>query len=137
MDAHDSIEIMKIDYDLATTDHIPFLMVLNMGNIPVLLPVDNGIDVEKINWSKTSKKDLNRYVDHSDALLGNIEVPKDALLCRDINCKDAQHCKDLCSLYEAIVESLSISSRPLYKLMKNARVEGSRRRASFRGPKCF
>lgn len=119
VDAHDSIEIMKIEYDLATTDHIPFFVVLNTGTIPVLLPVDNGIDVEKINWSKISKQDLNRYVDHSDALLANIEVPNDALLCRDMNCKNVQHCKALCSLYEAIVESLSISSRPLYKPRKN------------------
>ena len=52
---------MKIYYDLATTDHIPFLMVLNTGNLPVLLPVDNGIDVGKIEWSKLSNKDLNRY----------------------------------------------------------------------------
>lgn len=39
---------MKIDYDLDTTDHIPFLMVLNTGNLPVLLPVDKGIGVGKI-----------------------------------------------------------------------------------------
>ena len=50
MDAHDSIDSMDIDYDLATTDHIPFHMVLNTGNLPVLLPVGNGIDVRKIDW---------------------------------------------------------------------------------------
>ena len=53
-------------------------MVLNTGNLPVLLCVDNGIDVGKINLSKLSDKDLNKYANHSDALLGNIKVPKDA-----------------------------------------------------------
>lgn len=82
VDAHESIDMIKIDYDLATTDHIPFVMVLYAGNLPVLLPVDNGIDIRKIDWSKLSKKDLNKYVNRSDVLLGNITVPKDALLCR-------------------------------------------------------
>lgn len=45
MDTHDSIDRIKSDYDLATTDHRPFYMMLNMGNLPVLLPVDNGIGV--------------------------------------------------------------------------------------------
>ena len=44
VDAHDSIDSMDIDYDLATTDHIPFHMVLNTGNLPVLLLVGNGIE---------------------------------------------------------------------------------------------
>ena len=75
VDAHDSIAIMKIEYDLATTDHIPFHMVLNTGNLPVLLPLDKGIDVGKIDWTKLSSTDLNKYVSDTDALLCNIQVP--------------------------------------------------------------
>ena len=85
MDAYDSIDSMDIDYDLATTDHIPFHMVLNTGNLPVLLQVGNGIDVRKIDWSKLSNEDLDEYNNHTDVVLGNIIVPKDALLCRDMN----------------------------------------------------
>lgn len=115
VDAHEYIDMIKIDYVLATTDHIPFFMMLNTGSLPVLLPVDNGSGVGRIEWSKLSKRELNDYINHSDALLGNIEIPKDALLCQDMNCKNVQHCKELCSLYEAIVESLGVSSRPLHR----------------------
>ena len=62
-----------------------------------------------------SNEDLDKYNNHTDVVLANIIVPKDALLCRDMNCENVQHSKELCSLYEAIVESLDISSRPLYK----------------------
>ena len=48
---------------------ITFHMVLNTGSIPVLLPVDKGIDVGKIDWTKLSSTDLNKYVSDTDALL--------------------------------------------------------------------
>ena len=38
-DAHDSLDEMKIIYNLATTDHIPFFILLNLCNVPLLLPV--------------------------------------------------------------------------------------------------
>ena len=114
-DAHNSINEIKIDYDMATADHIPFLLVLNTGSLPVLLPVDNNTDVGKIEWSKLSEADLAMYVNQSDALLGNIQIPKEVLLCRNMNCNNIQHCEELCSMYEAIVGSLYVSSKPLYR----------------------
>ena len=36
-----------------------------------------------------------------------------------MNCKNLQHCKELCSLCEDILESLGISRRPLYKYKTN------------------
>ena len=115
VDAHDSIESIKIDYELATSDHMPFSMVLNTGNLPVLLPVDNGTGISKIDWSKLSKMELDKYVTLIDTLLGNISIPKDALSCRDMNCVNVQHRKELCSMYDTIVEALCSSSRSLYK----------------------
>ena len=88
----------------------------------MLLPVDKGIDARKIDWTKLSSTDLNKYVSDTDALLCNIQVPRDALSCRDMNCKHDQHCKELCSLYKAIVESLKISSRPLLSEIGRAHV---------------
>ena len=115
MDAHDSIDTIKIHYDLATTDHIPILITLNTGNLPVLLPVDNSMSAGRLDWSNMSEIDLFNYAYQSDALMADILVPKDTLLCRDTNCKNIQHCNELCSMYEAIVDSLCVSSRPLYK----------------------
>ena len=114
VDAHDSIKSINIHYDLATSDHMPFSLVVNTGNITVLLPVKNGTNIGKIDWSKLSNYNLDKYANHSDALLGNIDIPKEALLCRDMNCKNADHSKELCSLYVKIVESLCISNRSLH-----------------------
>lgn len=52
--------------------------------------------------------------------MGNIKVPKDIVSGYEL--KNVQHCKKLCSLYEAIVKSLHISSRPLYnqRTVRNA-----------------
>ena len=51
---------MTIDImNMATTDHIPFHMVLNISNLPVLLPVDNGIDVRKIDQNCLIKTLMN------------------------------------------------------------------------------
>ena len=114
VDAHNSIEKIEIGYDLATTDHIPFSVLLNTGNLPVLLPEDNSLRSGKINWSKLTEKELIKYFNLSDSLLGKVKMPKDALLCRDMNCKNAQHCDELSSFYDTIVESLHISSKSLH-----------------------
>ena len=100
--------------------------------------MDKGIDVGKIDWTKLSSTDLNKYVSDIDALLCNIQVPRDALWCRYMNCKDDQHGKQLCSLYEAIVQSLKNSSRSLYKhrtKVCNAKLVGrTKQKSSMQGP---
>lgn len=60
-----------------------------------------------------SKKDFSKYVNHSDALLRNINAAKDIVSGYEL--KNVQHCKELCSLYEGIVKSLHISSKRLHK----------------------
>lgn len=81
------------------SDHIPFSVVLNPGNLPLLMSDDESIRIGKIDWPKLSKDDLDKYVCRFDVLLSNIILPKDAILCRDLNCKNVQCCKALCSLY--------------------------------------
>lgn len=56
---------------------------------PAIYKTDNGkviVEDELLNFIV-----VNVY--QSDALLGDVKVPKDALLCRDMNCKNVQHCK--------------------------------------------
>lgn len=104
VDAHDSMEMIQIDYDLSTTDHIPFLMVLNIGNLPVMLPVDNGIGGGKIDWSKLS---IN--------LMLCCVILRSHLMQYCVRIWTVKkHCRELCSLYETIVESLGASRRPLH-----------------------
>lgn len=114
-DAHDSIEAIRVNYKFATTDHVPFSLSVNMDSIPALLPVDNDMNMGKIAWPNLSEKDLFDYCDQSNTMLGNIYLPRDAISCLDINCKNPQHSIELCAMYENVVKSLFASSRPLYK----------------------
>ena len=106
---------MEINYDIATADHIPFSMVLNVGTLPMIVSHDDSMVTGRVNWANVSKDDVYKYLCHTDQLLGNIVLPKDAILCRDINCKNVEHSKLLCSLYDCIVESINVSSKSLIK----------------------
>jgi len=119
-DAHASLDSMTIHYDLAIADHIPFSLSLNVKNLPMLTTVVNNLNPGKLDWSKLTMEDLQKYYARTDGLLGNIALPKDAMSCRDINCKNLQHGKDLCGLYDSIVETLNIASRHFYKPQRKA-----------------
>ena len=106
---------MRINYECATTDHVPISLSVNLGNIPTLVSVDNNVCEGKIDWSNLSEDDLKEYYFRTDILLSNIELPKYSIACHDINCKNPQHGIELCSMYDNIVKALLASSRPLYK----------------------
>ena len=76
VDAHDYIDSIKINYDMATSDHIPFSIMLNQGNLPLLMSDDDSIRTGKIDWPKLSKDDYEKYVCRSDVLLSNSILPK-------------------------------------------------------------
>ena len=105
---------------------MPFSLSVNLGNIPTLVSIDNHMCVGKIDWSNLTKEDLKEYYIQSDILLSNIELPKYSTACCDINCKNPQHGIELCSLYENIVKSLLVSSRPLYKTHRLYKVKPGR-----------
>ena len=82
-DAHDSIQSMNINYEFATTDHVPFSFFVNMGQVPTLLPVDSNMSAGRIDWSNLSEEDTSEYHLHSNTLLSNIILPRDAAVCSD------------------------------------------------------
>lgn len=51
----------------------------------------------------------------TDKSLGNIQLSLDAIFCKDINCEDEKHRRDICSMYSDIVHSLYEGSKPYYK----------------------
>ena len=113
-DAPHSLEVMRINYELVITDHLSLSLSANLGNLPAVLSVHNNMSVGKIGWSNLPVEDLVVYLTRSDTLLSSVELPKDAIVCRDINCKNQQHGVELSSLYESIVKSFFVLSRPLY-----------------------
>jgi len=90
---------------------VPFSVSVSLGSLPAFVPVDN-MCMGKIDWSNLNEEDLKEYYIQSDILLNNIVLPKVSMACSD-NCKDPQHGIELCTLYENIVKSLLVSSKPL------------------------
>ena len=111
-DAHDSLESIEICYGLATTDHIPVAMLLNVESVPLLANNGNAAPSSKLDWSKLTKEDMHRYSLLTDSLLSDVELPRDALMCTDMNCKDKHHAEKLCAMYDDIVKCLYASSEP-------------------------
>ena len=106
---------MHIKYDLTTTDQIPLSMLINVGDLPLLSPAEGIKQPGKLDWSRATKHQLEKYLSQTNVLLGNIKLPKEAILCHDLNCSNPQHSIDLCTMYKRIVESLLTASKPLHK----------------------
>lgn len=62
---------MRINYEFAATDHVPFTFV-NVGNIPALLPADDGVHEGKIEWSNLAEEELQEHYVQSNLLLINV-----------------------------------------------------------------
>ena len=66
----------------------------------------------KIDWAKLSAEEVLSYTGRTDVLLSKVLLPVNAIVCH-VNCKDTNHCNDLCIMYNSIVTALSEASRPL------------------------
>lgn len=78
-DAHASLENMEICYGLATSDHIPIAMLLNVETVPLLVDAGNTVNSEKFNWANLSKEDIDRYTVLTDSLLNDVVLPRNAI----------------------------------------------------------
>lgn len=112
-DGHASLENVNILYSFATSDHIPLSLSLNVGNITALVIKGNSVSTPKLDWSKATKENIDKYTTSTDALLQTVKLPRAALTCLDPNCKNAKHCSDLCELYEDIIKCLRDSTHCL------------------------
>ena len=48
---------------------------------------------------------------NTDVALSNICIPRDAIMCSDVGCKDISHGKSLYAMYDCIVEALYEASK--------------------------
>ena len=113
-DAHASLGGMDILYGMTTTDHIPVAMSLNVDLLPAVVK-DGCFSTEKINWTSLTKDDFLTYFARTDEFLSKVQICKNAVICRDMNCKDEEHRRALCSVYNDIVAALHEGSRPFLK----------------------
>uniref|UniRef100_A0A8C6PLS6 Reverse transcriptase domain-containing protein n=1 Tax=Nothobranchius furzeri TaxID=105023 RepID=A0A8C6PLS6_NOTFU len=109
-DAHECISRVEILYSLATTDHIPVSIVVNCETLPVLLQHQSPSHTEKLTRAKVSVEDIRKYYLLSDCSLRSVNVLKETLQCKDVNCEHMEHRLHLCTLYQNIVDSLIIAS---------------------------
>ena len=67
------------------------------------------------HWTgQDSQEDhLQYYKLLTDVHLRNTELPIDAIMCGNINCKNVSHNNDLCAMYDKIVNCLVDGSEPL------------------------
>ena len=56
-----------------------------------------------------TEKDLWHYKSLTDKGFSNVDIQSDAFLCDNINCKNQNHSKDLCIIYEKILNCLIVS----------------------------
>ena len=59
-DAYASLVKLNICYELATSDHIPFLLTLNAENIPVLSEDHVKSFSGRLDWLKLSEREINQ-----------------------------------------------------------------------------
>lgn len=98
---------MSILYDTVTTDHIPVSFMINVELLVAMSNNVNNINAAKMDLSALTKEDLLVYYVNTDRCLSNINLPRDAIMCSDVNCKDANHHRDICSMYNDIVTVVS------------------------------
>lgn len=107
-DAHEGINNIEILYGMATADHIPFSVTLNVHSLPELTVIDDNHTTTpgKVKWDKLTEVDLQNYRHLTEVNLQKILIPHNALLCNNINCDDPNHNRDLYTMYDSIVAVL-------------------------------
>ncbi|XP_026016954.1 uncharacterized protein LOC113018106 [Astatotilapia calliptera] len=101
-DGHAALANMTIRYEVTVSDHIPFGFTVNVEQMPATTGnnIANIATSVKLDWSACSEDDFLAYHSNTDIHLNKISLPKEAILCKDVNCKNAVHKHLLCSMYD-------------------------------------
>ena len=103
--AHPSITDVNICYDMQSSDHFPISICIDVNSVPRLdcayIPPQS-----RLNWSKASADNRSTYRDKCAELLGNIELPHNAVCFSNTSCKDVSHIEGTKDLYCCIVNAL-------------------------------
>ena len=75
-----------------------------LGNI--LFDMQGSDSQSTLNWGKASDSERSAYTDNCSELLGNIQLPREAVCCSLASCDDVSHIHSIASLYSDIVNCL-------------------------------
>lgn len=98
---------------MASTDHMPISVMLNVESLPELTMKDTHPYAGQVEWSKLTQSNLqqSRLTEKNP---GKIQIPYDAILCCDINCANPDHNNDLCTMYGKILNGINNASKTFY-----------------------
>lgn len=105
------------------SDHIPFIMSLDIDSLPEIAHEVNSACKAKMDWAKLTKEDVLSYYGNTDDLLSDVYLPIGAIICADVNCNESSHCKDLCAMYDCIVGAVYEASRPYFTHSKTHNIK--------------
>ena len=108
--------------DIVCSDHFPLCIDINCNISPIC--DSNFVKHSKnvCNWKLAGDLEKSRYYSSTDKLLSAVDVPIDAVMCRDANCE--LHTQDIDCFYKRIIscikcaESESIPSKPTQSKFK-------------------
>lgn len=121
-DGHAAIENMGIKYGVTIIDHIPLALTINIEELPSTVSNNNAISGNvstKLDWSTLSEEDLLAYYTNTDHYLSNVYLPREAIMCKDVNCQIEEHKSNLCVMYDDVVAALLEGGKPLQKHRRN------------------
>lgn len=118
-DAHSSLTQMEILY-MSTSDHIPVKMTIRFNNVPNTVKCANNYKPALVFWASLSE-DITSYFSCTDVLLRNLYLPMEAISCRNNNCTNLKHKTNVVELYNPIVSSLLVASKPLCRPKKKGK----------------
>lgn len=83
------------------SDHVPFVMILDVDSLHEMIYEVNNACKAKLDWAKLTNEDV-LYSGKTDALLSDV-YPKGTIMSSDINCSEISHHKALCAMHDCIV----------------------------------
>ena len=119
-DGHDIIHDMDILYPESTGDHVHLRVGVSIERIPTL-DESSSNSINRLDWSRLSKSDIDSYTLLTDAILGKVHTPVVALNCRNVDCTDPSHVAEVNLFYENLISSITSADTEAFANGRNGR----------------
>ena len=83
-----------------------------------MLDMQGSDSQSTLNWGKASDSERSAYTDNCSELLGNIQLPREAVCCSLASCDDVSHIHSIASLYSDIVNCLHCAASGVIPITK-------------------
>lgn len=114
-DGFNAIANMNILKDFILSDHFPLMVNFKINYIPEIGKQATVSPKKLVNWAKVKTDEKEKYRQETDELLRSIPIPYDTLLCKESDCSNSKHVKDLNDFYCNIVHVIQSASDALVK----------------------